>query len=250
MKWFIGFKEFIKWRILAPFRINHFPSSYSSHSELGEDMMIRGVLHHMGMHWEQKGFFIDIGAHHPVSTSNTWHFYRKGWHGINVDATPGSMEAFGSLRPRDINLELCITPNHLGNVPFFCFDNPLLNTFDKHQAETYVDSGVARLIETHQVPSITLTELCHKYVPANTRIDFLSIDIEGLDDVVLSSHDWEKWRPCLVVFEKHGGDIGHLEDDPLVAFLVSHGYTLAGACRYSLIMADSREWGPHHLEST
>jgi hypothetical protein len=38
-----------------------------------------------------KGFYLDIGAYHPLRYSNTHYFYEKGWNGINIDATPGSM---------------------------------------------------------------------------------------------------------------------------------------------------------------
>ncbi len=49
-----------------------------------------------------KGFYVDIGAHHPFRYSNTQFFYEKGWRGINIDATPGSMDRFKDFRPEDI----------------------------------------------------------------------------------------------------------------------------------------------------
>ena len=58
-------------------------------SQEGEDLLINRILNN-----KSEGFFIDIGAHHPIRFSNTYFFYRKGWRGINVDAMPGSMKAF------------------------------------------------------------------------------------------------------------------------------------------------------------
>lgn len=52
------------------------------------------------------GFYVDVGAHHPMRFSNTYFFYRMGWSGINIDAMPGSMKEFKKYRRRDINLEL------------------------------------------------------------------------------------------------------------------------------------------------
>jgi FkbM family methyltransferase len=235
-------REWIKWRVVAPWRLNLFPSYFSSHSELGEDMMIRGVLHHMGLAWGHQGFFIDIGAHHPVSHSNTWHFYRSGWRGVNVDATPGSMELFRVLRSRDVNIECCVTPQKSGPAQFFCFDQPLLNTVNQGAAEEIVASGRSKLVGTFEVPSTTLTKLCEAYADKVAGIDFLSIDIEGVDEAVLRSHDWERWRPRLIVFERHEANLLNLGDDGLVGFLRSKGYDLVGVCRYSFIMADSTRW--------
>ena len=73
-----------------------------SYSIEGEDRIVRALL------WEKhdKGFYVDVGAHHPFRFSNTYLFYTQGWSGINIDATPGSMKAFNKYRPRDINLEV------------------------------------------------------------------------------------------------------------------------------------------------
>jgi len=242
MKTIQKIKEWLKWQVVARLNLNRFPSYFSSHSELGEDMMIRGILHHMGMGWGHKGFFIDIGAHHPVSLSNTWHFYLCGWHGVNVDATPGSMELFRALRPRDVNLELCVTPEESGPMEFFCFDQPASNTMDAGHAREAVASGRVKLIGTVQVPSTTLAKLFETYCELDAGIDFLSIDIEGVDEAVLRSHDWERWRPRLLVFERHEASLLDLSGDSLVGFLCSKGYGLVGVCRYSLIMADSSRW--------
>jgi FkbM family methyltransferase len=237
-----GIREFINWRILAPLRVNRFPFSFSSHAELGEDMMIRGILHHMGLPWAHKGFFIDIGAHHPVTTSNTWHFYRRGWHGINVDATPGSMNVFRWLRPRDTNLECCVVPESSGDVTFFCFDNPLLNTLDETTANETLRTKAAKLVSRVRVPTLTLTELCRRYGPKGGNFDLLSIDIEGVDEAVLRTHDWLSFRPRILVFERHGAGLGCLNEDSLIAFIEGKGYSVQGACRYSIIMADNNGW--------
>ena len=73
-----------------------------SYSIEGEDRIVRTLL------WRKhdKGFYVDVGAHHPFRFSNTYLFYTQGWSGINIDATPGSMKAFNKYRPRDINLEV------------------------------------------------------------------------------------------------------------------------------------------------
>jgi hypothetical protein len=69
-----------------------------SFSQEGEDMVLRKEFQD-----KLNGFYIDIGAYHPQKYSNTCYFYCKGWRGINVDPTPGSMDVFKKERPNDIN---------------------------------------------------------------------------------------------------------------------------------------------------
>ena len=85
-----------------------------SYSIEGEDRIVRALL------WQKhdKGFYVDVGAHHPFRFSNTYLFYTQGWSGINIDATPGSMKAFNKYRPRDINLEVGIGGRKTGGVIF------------------------------------------------------------------------------------------------------------------------------------
>lgn len=93
----------------------------------GEDILARKVM--IDRFGITKGFYVDVGAHHPFNLSNTALLHSEGWHGINIDATPGSMQEFRKHRPEDINLEIAIAPEH-GDREFIQFrDNPGLNGF-------------------------------------------------------------------------------------------------------------------------
>ncbi|MDX9799068.1 MAG: hypothetical protein RBT05_09445 [Bacteroidales bacterium] len=74
-----------------------------SFSQEGEDMLLSKLFE-----LNEKGFFVDIGAHHPIRFSNTYKLYLKGWRGINIDAMPNSMDLFKKYRSEDINLEIPI----------------------------------------------------------------------------------------------------------------------------------------------
>ena len=54
------------------------------------------------------GFYVDIGAYHPVIASVTKVFYDAGWCGINLEPGVG-IDALREGRPRDINLAIAIT---------------------------------------------------------------------------------------------------------------------------------------------
>src|SRR3954469_4320493 len=72
-------------------------------SQEGEDLLLARMFEH-----QSEGFYVDVGAHHPQRFSNTHLLHQRGWRGINIDATPGSMAAFRRARPHDVNLEIAI----------------------------------------------------------------------------------------------------------------------------------------------
>ena len=55
------------------------PYGQTSFSQEGEDLILQRYFE-----GKTKGFFVDIGAHHPIRFSNTYHFYRRGWRGMVV----------------------------------------------------------------------------------------------------------------------------------------------------------------------
>ncbi len=150
---------------------------------------------------KRDGCFVDVGAHHPKRFSNTYHFYRfRGWRGVNIDATPGSMRAFQRSRPDDVNVEAAVS-----DVPqtlqFFIFNEPALNTFDPKMAAERDGVQGYHVVRTVQIQTRTLASLLGEQLPANRAIDFLSVDVEGLDLQVLRSNDWQRFRPTLVLAE-------------------------------------------------
>ena len=171
------------------------PFSIHSFSQDGEDMLLRGVFE-----GRTSGFYVDVGAHHPQRFSNTYYFYLMGWRGINIDAMPGSMELFNRSRPRDINLEIGVSET-TGMLPYYAFNESALNGFSKEVADRITEDGQYRLEFTKPVPTCPLAQILDEYLPANQTIDFLTIDTEGLDDAVLRSNNWEKYRPLVIVAE-------------------------------------------------
>ena len=186
----------------------------------------------------RSGFYVDVGAHHPFYYSNTFHFYSKGWMGINIDAVPGSMKPFLELRPRDINLEACLgTPNR--SVEFSIFSEPALNTMDSEVASKLVQQGRARLLSKQQLKTKSLAQILDSHLPRGQTIDFLSVDVEGADLEVLQSNDWDRFRPELIVVESHGADLLEIHQVPVAGFLAAQNYTPVAATGPSLIFSRS-----------
>lgn len=172
-----------------------FPYRNNSYSQEGEDLIIDKLLN-----YKKNGFYIDIGAHHPMKYSNTFIFYKRGWNGINVDAMPDSMKEFEKMRPRDINLQAAISNNN-SEATFYIFNEPALNTLNAEEAKNKDNKNGYKIIRELKLKTLKLSEILDKQLLENQEIDFLSIDTEGNDLKVLKSNNWEKYKPKLVLVE-------------------------------------------------
>jgi FkbM family methyltransferase len=188
-------------------------------SQEGEDMILASFFE-----GKKNGFYVDVGAHHPKRFSNTYHFYIRGWRGINIDATPGSMKAFRRTRPEDINVEAAVSDRDQ-SLEFHLFNEPALNTFDPKMAAERDGFLSFKLLRKVSVPTTTLKALLEEHLPSGKQIDFMSIDVEGLDLPVLQSNDWEKFCPTVILAEDTAAKSWSLiGNSPITEYLREWGY--------------------------
>jgi FkbM family methyltransferase len=193
---------------------------YQSHySQSGEDVVLKSIF------WPRlekgyKGIYVDVGAYHPVSKSNTYFFYQHGWSGINVEPNPKNLEDFARIRPRDKTLNLAIS-NDPSQKLYYCYvsDIGLMNhvTFEKPANGKFVE-----------VQHVRLSELLDKNLPVGSQIDFLSVDTEGFDVEVLKSNNWQKYRPKVILTEVNVEEIKDIFETSEYKYLDSIGYKAIG----------------------
>ena len=183
----------------------------------GEDLVLDRLLEH-----QAGGFFVDIGAHHPARFSNTYLFYLRGWSGINIDAQPGSMEAFNRHRSRDINIESGVA-EHSELLTYYQFNEPALNTFDSGEA-TLKNVPPYKIINELEIKVERLDKILETHLRADQKVDFMSIDVEGKDLEVLKSNDWKHCRPRFVLAETLRMDMLRISECPVVEFMCNVGY--------------------------
>lgn len=193
----------------------------------GEDLVLDRMLNR-----KKRGFYVDVGAHHPVRFSNTYMFYRRGWHGLNIDAQPGSMRLFRRHRPRDINIE-CGVAAREGSLTYYRFNEPALNTFSEEEARVK-NATPYRLVDTVPVNVRPLRDILAEALAPGQPIDFMSVDVEGLDLEVLGSNDWNRFRPAIVLTETLRADVRDLQASPVVRLLADAGYRPVGRIYDSL----------------
>jgi len=155
--------------------------------------------HHLWQALGQKwsGFYIDVGAGHPVADSVSFWFYERGWRGVCVEPQRSLAELYRHIRPRDIVFEGLIG-RQSGEADFHVVDrlHGFSTTVEKHaQSARQFGAGYRSI----RLPITTLPLLCERYGVSD--IDFLKIDVEGAEADVLMGNDWLKIRPKIIVAE-------------------------------------------------
>lgn len=197
-----------------------------SFSQEGEDLVLMRMFE-----GQESGFYVDIGAHHPQRFSNTYLFYLKGWQGINIDAMPGSMDLFKKIRPRDINLEIAISDKE-EILTYHEFNEPALNSFSVELSREYEKTSPYKIIKTWEIKTKPLADILESHLEVGQVIDFMSIDVEGLDYQVLVSNDWSKYRPSIILIEELSMNLKDASSKVGI-FLRDQGYELFSKTFYT-----------------
>jgi len=191
-----------------------------SYSQEGEDMILKRLFE-----TQEKGFYIDVGAHHPQKFSNTYFFYKKGWRGINIDAMPNSMKPFNKIRPKDINIEKAISDKKQ-ILTYYAFNEPALNGFSRELSEKRDGQKNYFIKFTKDIETYTLEEILNDNLPKNQEIDFLSVDVEGLDFIVLKSNDFKKYKPKVILIEVLGSSLLDIKNNEITKYLQQFNYSI------------------------
>ena len=198
-------------------RIGFYSKSYSQE---GEDMVLKRIFGSNSIGW-----YIDVGAHHPMRFSNTYYFYKQGWQGINIDAMPNIMGEFKKYRPKDINIHAAISENN-ETLNYYKFTDHAFNTLDDKVGRERENRKKDQFLGKETMITKRLDEILEEHLPEGKSIDFLSIDVEGLDLSVLNSNNFDKYRPKIILAEVSRKTINEIIDDQVYTFLTSKGYKL------------------------
>lgn len=165
--------------------------TFISYAQNYEDVMLRRALRDV-----KNGFYVDVGAEHPINDSVTMAFYEEGWSGVNIEPVPSWYQLICENRPRDINLNIAVgdTP---GTLTLYSVEGTGLSTADPRFVEEYRKEG--RNVSALDVPVRTLTDVLEQH--ARTEIHFLKIDVEGFERQVIEGLDLHRYRPWVLVIE-------------------------------------------------
>jgi len=192
-----------------------------SYAYTGEDRIIESLLNKVITY---NGFFVEVGANHPVFISNTYSLYRKGWRGVCIDANEKLIGKYGLYRPRDIAVCALVSDQEILR-DFYLVENDVLSTLEINNLDYPRQNNLA--IKSIEIKSRTLTSILDEW-NAPQKFDLLSIDAEEHDFNVLLSLDFSKYRPGLIVLEDETFTMVNSENNKICRFLFSKRYKLEG----------------------
>lgn len=123
---------------------------WSKYSQRGEEGILKEILRRLDI---KNGFFVEFGASDGIQLSNTRFLFEKQWKGAYIEA--------------DKNLFKQLVQNYKGFPRIICINELVTWNSSKHTGKTF-------------------DEIADLYFP-NEEIDFLSIDIDGADYLILEN---------------------------------------------------------------
>ena len=178
--------------------------------------------YHLWLAFEGRstGFYIDIGAGHPVADNVTFALYEAGWRGIVVEPQSDLARLYGRIRPRDTVVS-ALVGRTAGEADFHIVDrlHGFSTTIEKHAAGA---QAFGAGYNTTRLAMLTLADLCARY--GASQIDVLKIDVEGAEADVLAGNDWTRFRPKVVLAEAIAPGTGEPNWSGWEPFLVDKGY--------------------------
>jgi FkbM family methyltransferase len=210
-----------------------------SYSQCGEDLIIKFIFDIIGI---KNPSYIDIGAHHPTYLNNTALLHMTGSIGINIEPDPILFKEFIRSRRKDINLNIGISDKE-DEIDFYIINDPTLNTFSEQEANNYKKEGDYFVKSIKKVKVQTVASILEKYAD-NKFPDLLTIDAEGIDELVLKSIDFETNFPIVICtetisFSNTGNGIKNVE---LIEFIKSNGYILYADTYINSIFVRKDRW--------
>ena len=145
-----------------------------------------------------EGFYVDVGAAHPVLDNVTYALYKAGWHGINIEPMKREADLLREIRPRDITCETA-AGDTVGRVTLYAapMENRGATTADTDLVEKYTNAGQS--FESFEVDVVRLDQILEEN---NIEIvHILKIDVEGAEKAVLKGASLSKYRPWVLVIE-------------------------------------------------
>ena len=207
------------------------------HSQVGQDRFLNERVFHN----KRNGIFVDIGAYDGVTISNTL-FYETGlnWSGICIEPLPDVFQKLKKNRSC-ICINACIGQIN-GMVHFSRIHSPILsgadmlsgmtNTYDpRSDIDEYLLQYSGK-VENLVLPSRKLNDVLNEH--KIQTIDYLSIDTEGGELLILQSIDFDRYNIHVMTVENN------YKDNSIREFLATKGFALIATLEQDEVFENTR----------
>lgn len=220
-------------------RYQKFNKPKKSFSQSGEDLIIKFIFDQLDI---ARPSYLDIGAHHPFYLNNTALFYEIGCRGINIEPDPILFKDFVKLRKNDFNLNIGVSDNE-GVADFYIMNVKTLNSFSKEEVQRITAEGNFFVESVKKIKVKTLHSI-FKELGLLSFPQLLTIDTEGMDDLIIHSIDYDKNYPTVICIETLSfTSVGKgIKNQSLIQFLLSKNYTLYADTNINSIFVHNSLW--------
>lgn len=156
--------------------------------------------------FKKDGYFLDIGAENGEASSNTLYLEEKyGWKGICAEPNSSAFQRLVDRRQPSINVH-CAVSNYNGNCRFT--GDRIQDGMDSEDIDCFT---LYSLLKTHNAPQ---------------HIDYMSIDVEGHELVILEKYFEENdyYNIGLMTVEHNLYGAGCEAKDKIFDLLCKNGY--------------------------
>ena len=179
------------------------------------------------------GIFLEIGGLDGLKFSNSWYFEQTlCWRGILIEGLPSSYEKMKKNRPLAVNIGQAVC-YETGVVSYTVGDNFATAGLESHMDDSFKDiwhkssskidvccNPMSKILHVTQVPYINL----------------LSVDVEGAEELVLQTIDWENISIEVILVETDSRYMNGDKAEKIESFLMSKGFELfAVGIKYSTV---------------
>ena len=186
------------------------------HSQLEQDRLIFKLLRR-----KRGGFFVDLAANHPVYISNTRTLERDhGWSGLCIEANPRYWGLLRGVRScKVVGVAVADSERVVQFVDqmkggFSGLVLPGTKNDPRSVRKTNRTGNLVNLFDAVALPFGTIL----RNMNAPTTIDYLSLDVEGAEDYVMTSFPFESYAISLITVEAPSAQ--------LTRRLTANGYAL------------------------
>ena len=178
------------------------------------------------LHQKRQGFFIDLAANHAIKLSNTLALERNvDWKGICVEANPmywydlskyRTCQIFGAVvgGTRDQEMEF-VFPINVDHKDMAVHGGIL--GFDNQENDTKFPT------KREKIRTVTLLEILER-AAAPTAIDYLSLDVEGAESLIMKDFPFEKYTIKILTVERPKEDLQALLREKGYEFIKTISY--------------------------
>lgn len=169
-------------------------SAFKAYGQFGEDYVIINILKEMNIDLAEVKY-LELGVNYPMSSNNTYNLDLNNAKGWLVEANPDVIPMITVCRRNCeiINKAIVTNDNKEHSIKFYVADNSGLSSVDPEM----VGENDGNIVKEVEVETITIEDLIKKI----GKVHVLSIDVEGMDEQLLLSTNWNGIYPNIICAE-------------------------------------------------